>query len=286
MASGCPLPPPHGPKPRTVVTQLDRAVCGVRVASPIRRSGDRRDEKRPRFSRLAWQIPRCDSPAFRFSRSPAAGSTRSPDDGVLLDRPSRRGHPHPQGWFTGVPQVSSPASSDSTAPLTWGVGARRGTRARRPYPGSPFSAHSFHELAGLRERLVGRLRETLLDRQKGGQDGRPESDAGCQGANQSEIELGRLGATGGRYKAAPHGLGSTNRDCRARHASSFRVLARTATEEPPLRQRRLHDHRGMPGRDTSPRRAACRGVPPLTPRRRSTQLSRRCLAATGSHVPR
>ena len=47
----------------------------------------------------------------------------------------------------------------------------------------------------------------------------------------------------------------------------------------------LHDP-GMPGSDTSPRRAACRGVPPLTPRRRSTRLSRRCLAATGSHAPR
>jgi len=46
-------------------------------------------------------------------------------DCVLLDRSSRRGHPHPQGWFTGVPQVSSPASSESTAPLTWGVGAPR-----------------------------------------------------------------------------------------------------------------------------------------------------------------
>ena len=224
MASGCPLPPPHGPKPRTVGTQLDRSVCGVRVASPIRRSGDRRDEKRPRFSRLAWQIPRCDSPAFRFSRSPAAGSTRSPDDGVLLDRPSRRGHPHPQGWFTGVPQVSSPASSDSTAPLTWGVGAPRYSSAA-PIPRVALLGVQLHELAGLRERLVGRLRETLLDRPKGRQDGRPESDAGCQGAKQSEIELGRLGATGGRYKAAPHGLGSTNRDGRARHASSFRVLS-------------------------------------------------------------
>ena len=169
MASGCPLRPPHGPKPRTVGTQLDRSVCGVRVASRIRRSGDRRDEKRPRFSRLAWQIPRCDSPAFRL-RSRAAGSTRSPDDGVLLDRPSRRGHPHPQGWFTGVPQVSSPASSDSTAPLTWGVGAPRCASAA-PIPPVALLGVQLHELAGLRERLVGRLRETLLDQPKGSQDG-------------------------------------------------------------------------------------------------------------------
>ena len=90
-----------------------------------------------------------------------------------------------------------------------------------------------HELAGLRERLVGRLRETLLDQPKGGQDGRPESDAGCQGAKQYEIELGRFGATGGRYKAAPHGLGSTNRDARARHAS-YRV-----PEPAQLRKNRL-----------------------------------------------
>ena len=220
-----------------------------------------------------------------FPRSPAAGSTRSPDDGVLLDRPSRRGHPHPQGWFTGVPQVSSPASSDSTAPLTWGVGAPRYSSAA-PIPRVALLGVQLHELAGLRERLVGRLRETLLDQPKGGQDGRPESDAGCQGAKQSEIELGRLGATGGRYKAAPHGLGSTNRDGRARHASSFRVLSphtygRTASSSATPSRSPRHA-----GRDTSPRRAACRGVPPLTPRRRSTRLSRRCLAATGSHVPR
>jgi len=36
-----------------------------------------------------------------------------------------------------------------------------------------------------------------------------------------------------------------------------------------LRQRCLHDHRGTFGRDTSPRSAACRGVPP-TGRQRST----------------
>ena len=223
MASGCPLPPPHGPKPRTVGTQLDRSVCGVRVASPIRRSGDRRDEKRPRFSRLAWQIPRCDSPAFRFSGRQQL---------ALRGRPRRC-----------AARPAEPAGPPSPARLVYGCSAGKQPRVVRLYsaadlgrrraqvlergahtPGRP-SRRTAPRLAGLRERLGGRLRETLLDQPKGGQDGRPESDAGCQGAKQSEIELGRLGATGGRYKAAPHGLGSTNRDGRARHASSFRVLS-------------------------------------------------------------
>ena len=172
MASGCPLPPPHGPKPRTVGTQVDRSVCGVSVASPIRRSGDRRDEKRPRFSRLAWQIPRCDSPAFRFW-------PRGRQQLALRGRPRRC-----------AARPAEPAGPPSPARLVYGCSAGKQPRVIRLYSAADLGrrraqvlergAHTpvallgvqLHELAGLRERLVGRLRENVARSTKR-QSGRP-----------------------------------------------------------------------------------------------------------------
>ena len=161
-------------------------------------------------------------------------------DCVLLDRSSRRGHPHPQGWFTGVPQVSSPASSESTAPLTWGVGAPRYSCAA-PIPRVALLGVQLHELAGPRERLVGRtslrpfrlnvhagmLRETVARSTKR-PSGRPISRKRrrpCEGANQSGIELGR------DVQVARHSRSSleTKLDLRQRYRRS-RVSARDLIE--------------------------------------------------------
>ena len=157
MASGSPLPLSHGGKLRTVghpsrslsvslspsrLPSVDRAIVVMRNV----RGSAAGHGRSPVVARLRSGL------SHEVANSWLSAVAR---DCVLLDRSRRRGHPHPQGWFTGVPQVSSPASSESTAPLT-GASARPGTRARRPYLGSFFSVYSSTRLAGLRERLVGR----------------------------------------------------------------------------------------------------------------------------------
>ena len=80
-----------------------RSLVGVHPGggAPRSRAGRRAIRARRRGVLRRW----CDPPT----------SGRTHPRGALMGT-FRRGRPHPQGWFTGVPQVSSPASLESTVP--------------------------------------------------------------------------------------------------------------------------------------------------------------------------
>ena len=79
-----------------------RSLVGVHPGGGAPRS---RAGRRAIRARRRGVLRRCDPPT----------SVRTHPRGALMGT-FRRGRPHPQGWFTGVPQVSSPASLESTVP--------------------------------------------------------------------------------------------------------------------------------------------------------------------------